>query len=342
MITNKKVVLVLKNERIIDMIRFEAIQTIEEEEEIAEVWANNKTPLILKSKLTPKIKKNYELMSVPNPYIDAENFIAYMHFYGIECGEYMSKEKYDTSKEDCFLCNIANYGGYSNATIYNKKELEKGRNHNIIIYDTHNFFVKIELGCINIGMVMINPKEHVLSAAQIPEELVEEYESIKRDIEFLLKGSFGDKPVIFFEHGSAPHGFSSHQRSIVHAHTHVAWDARFPQKYLDMVRLEPTDIKKLSTSKYLSYQEGANGEFLAVSDPKVYVQRQFPRQVIAELKGVSNEKSNWRVEPFTENMNATFEGLYKFLVNNQEFISARIRKATKSFVTAYAGKMAEG
>lgn len=335
MITKKKVVLVLRNERIIDMIRFEAIEVITREEEIEKVWKNNKTPLFLASNVTPKIKRKYEILEVPAPYIDAENFIAYMHFHGVECGEYMNKEKYDTSKEDCFLCNIANYGAYSSAAVFNRRCLDVKRDHDIIIYDTTNFFVKIELGCIKPGMVMINPKKHILSAAQIPGELVEEYESIKRDIEFLLKGAFGDKPIIFFEHGSAPDGMSSHQRSIVHAHTHVAWDAQFPQKYLDMVCLEPTDIKSLSTCKYLSYQEGTTGTFFAVADSNVYVQRQYPRQVIAEIEGVPNEKSNWRVEPFTENMNETFLKLYNFLINNQEFISPRILKATKCFVTTY-------
>lgn len=335
MLTKNKVVLVLTNERIIDIIRFEAVQVITEESEIKEVWANNKTPLMLESNVTKSIKKNYEILHVPNPYIDNENFECYCHYYGVECGEYMSKEKFDTAKDECFLCNIANYGGYSNAYLFNRSEIRKGIDHNIIIYDSKNFYVKIELGCIKPGMVMINPKHHYLSAAQLPDELVEEYETIKRDTEFLLKGAFGDKPVIFFEHGSAPHGFSSHQRSIVHAHTHVAWDCKFPQDYLKMVSLKPTDIKSLATSKYLSYQVGSDGEFLAVSDPKVYVQRQYPRQVIAELEGVPNEKSNWRKEPFTENMDTTFRKLYEFLVNNQEFISARICKATNCFVKAY-------
>ena len=341
MLTTNKVVLVLRNERIIDMIRFEAIQLITDENEIQKVWHNNKTPLLLASNLTKIIKKNYKLLDVPDPYIDHENFICYLHLYGIEPGEYMSKERFDTSRDECFLCDIANYGGYSSAIMFNRKQLENCKDHNIIIYDTRNFFVKIELGCIKVGMIMINPKKHFLSAAQLTEGLAEEYETIKRDVEFLLKGALGDKSVIFFEHGSAPDGMSSHQRSIVHAHTHVAWDAEFPQKYLDMVCLKPADIKNLATSKYLSYQVGANGEFLAVSDSNVYVQRQYPRQVIAELEGVPNEKSNWRKEPFTENMNTTFEKLYTFLIDNQEFVSTRIRKATNCFVKSYAEKMAK-
>ena len=332
MITKRRVVLVVKDERIAKMIRFEAIEFISGEAEIQSVWENNKTPIILEENLNAKVRA-YPLLYVQTPYIDAENFIAFCHSNGIECGEYMSKERYDTSKEDCFLCDIGSYGGYKSAKAFNR---HTEHNNSMIIYDSKNFIVKIELGSMTLGMLMICPKKHILSAAQIDDSAqVKEYEQIKQDIEWILKGAFGDKPVIFFEHGSAPHGFSSHQRSIVHAHTHVAWGIKFPDEYLTMVRLEPTDIKDLATKKYLSYQCGADGEFLAVCDQNVYVQRQFPRQVIGELVGIPNYKTNWRVEPFEDNMEATFSAICEFLVKNRKFMASRIRKATKPFVDTY-------
>lgn len=183
---------------------------------------------------------------------------------------------------------------------------------------------------------MISPKKHILSAAQIPDNQIEEYVQAKHDVEFLLKGALGDKPVIFFEHGSAPDGFSTHQRAIVHAHVHVAWGVKFTQKYLDMVCLQPTDIKELATKKYLSYQEGADGEFLAVYDPEVYVQRQYPRQVMGELLGVENEKTNWRNEAFEENFWITFDRWFAFLTDNWDKLPERIKKATESFCEGYA------
>lgn len=331
--------LVLANPDIQRMIRYEGIEFISKYEEIEPTWRKNKTPIILKGELTPKIKREYKLLNVPNPYIDSECFEAFCHFNGIECGELMREMVYDTSTEECFLCMIAGHGGYKSATAFNLKVINTCRIHDLIIYESHNFYVKIELGCLKEGMLMINPKKHFLSAAQLPNELVEEYELIKRDVEFLLKGAFGDAPVLFFEHGSAPSGLSSHQRSIVHAHTHVAWGVKFPQKYKDMVALKPRDIRTLANSKYLSYQEGADGEFLAVDDPNVYVQRQYPRQVIAKLEGIPNELSNWRKEPFTQKMQNTFNGLYNYLITNQDFISSRIIKATKPFVAAYSKKM---
>jgi hypothetical protein len=186
------------------------------------------------------------------------------------------------------------------------------------------------------GMLMINPKKHILSAAAIPDEMLKEYFEVMDDVEFILKLTYGDDDVIFFEHGSAPDGISSHQRSIVHAHTHVAWGVSFAQKYLDAVCLEPVeDIRSLRGKKYMSYQNGTKGQFIAVSDKRVYVQRQYPRQVIADIIGLDNRLSNWRVEPFDENIAETFADIYNCLTKYKCFLSERIVKNTECFVTGY-------
>ena len=103
-----------------------------------------------------------------------------------------------------------------------------------------------------------------------------------------------------------------------------------------MVCLEEiADIRQLKGAKYFSYQEGFDGKLLAVSDPGVYVQRQYPRQVIGLQLGIPNEKTNWRKEPFDQNMKETFDDVYKFVVSHQKFLTDRIIKATEAFVTGY-------
>ena len=335
MLTEKKMVFVLDNKdsQLLEKIRFEAVSYIEDESEVPIVWKRNKTPIILESNLSKEFRENHECVYVPNIFTDSNDFIEFSHGLGVECGEFMSKEKYDTSKDACFLCDIASRGGYKTTMEFNAYTPNF---HDIVIYETENFDVKVELGCINPGLLLISPKKHILSNAQIPVEQLEEYDNVKHDVEFLLKGALGDKPVIFFEHGSAPDGFSTHQRAIVHAHVHVAWGVKFTQKYLDMVCLKPTDIKELATKKYLSYQEGADGEFLAVSDPEVYVQRQYPRQVMGALLGIENEKTNWRNEAFEENFWITFDRWYAFLTENWDKLPERIKKATEAFCEGYA------
>ena len=335
MLTEKKLVFILrdKDAHLLEKIRFEAVSYIEDESEVTSVWKRNKTPIILESNMSREFRRNHECVYVPGTFTDPKEFIEFSHGLKVECGEFMSKEKFDTSKDFCFLCKIASREGYATTTEFN---IYTPKYDDLVIYESEHFDVKVELGCIQPGLVMISPKKHILSAAQIPDDQIEEYVQAKHDVEFLLKCSLGDAPVIFFEHGSAPDGFSTHQRSIVHAHVHVAWGVKFPQKYLDMVCLQPTDIRELATKKYLSYQEGADGEFLAVYDPEVYVQRQYPRQVMGELLGVKNEKTNWRNESFEENFWITYDRWYIFLTENWDKLPERIKKATEAFCEGYA------
>lgn len=335
MLTEKKLVFALHDDDsyLLQNIRFEAVSYIDDETKVESVWKHNKTPIILESNLSDEFRDNHECVYVPETCVDPDKFIEFSHDLGVECGEFMSKEKYDTSKDYCFLCMIASRTGYETTTEFN---IFTPQYHDLVVYETENFDVKVELGCIQPGLLMISPKKHILSIAQLPENQMEEYAQAQHDVEFLLKGALGDAPVIYFEHGSAPDGFSTHQRSIVHAHVHVAWGVKFPQKYLDMVCLKPADVRELATYKYLSYQEGADGEFLAVYDPEVYVQRQYPRQVMGELLGIKNEKTNWRNESFEENFWITYDRLYVFLTENWDKLPERIRKATNAFFEGYA------
>ena len=337
MITRTKTVLVIPNTDTLKDINYEAIEVITDVSRVEDVWRRNKTPAMLEE-YADDAKKCYPTLMLPPFIFGHEHFIHFCHDNGIECGEYCSNEKHNTAEDRCFLCSVGQHLG-SNGTpitslaLFNKLTPEV---NDVIIYESANFYVKIEYGCLKKGMVMICPKEHILSAARIPDNQMAEYKQVMKDVEFLLKAVYGDEPVIFFEHGSDPSGFSSHKRSIVHAHTHVAWGVKFPQKYLDMVCLEEiSSIKELYNTKYFSYQEGATGKLLAVSDPAVYVQRQYPRQIIGLLLGIPNEKTNWRKEAFMDNIIATFDDIYDYLVENHKFLCHRIVRATEGFVKGY-------
>ena len=337
MITSNKTVLIIQNADTVHDIHYEAIEVIDDVSRVEDVWRRNKTPAMLKENAQEAILYYPHLM-LPSFIFGPEHFISFCHRNGIECGEYCSSEKHNTANDRCFLCEIGQHRDKTGKSlnplfIFNQRTPEV---NDIIIYESENFYVKIEYGCLKKGMVMICPKEHILSAARIPDEQMDEYEQVMKDVEFLLKAVYGDEPVIFFEHGSDPSGFSSHKRSIVHAHTHVAWGVKFEQKYLDMVCLQEIDsIKELYNTKYFSYQEGTSGKLLAVSDPTVYVQRQYPRQIIGLMLGIPDEKTNWRKEAFMNNIVATFDDIYAYLKVNQDFLCERIVKATDGFVRGY-------
>lgn len=336
MITLNKTVLIIQNADTLKDINYEAIEVITDTSRIEEIWRLNKTPAILKDN-AGMVFKCYPYLMLPDFIFGPDHFISFCHANGIECGEYCSKEKHNTAEDRCFLCELANHrdqNGNALESLFLFNQLTPAI-HDIIMYESENFFVKIEYGCLKKGMVMINPKAHILSAAQIPDAHYPEYLQVMRDIEFLLKAIYGDETVIFFEHGSDPSGFSTHKRSIVHAHTHVAWGVKFDQKYKDMVCLKEANLKDLRGSKYFSYQEGTDGKFYAVSDPNVYVQRQYPRQIIGLMLGIPNDLTNWRKEAFMDNIVATFDDFYAYLKANQDFLCKRIVKATEGFVHGY-------
>lgn len=337
MLTKKRCVLVIKGykpETARKIFNFEGIEIVHDPREIELTWSYNKTPMMHEDDLDDYTRKEYFCIDVPRYHIiDPEDFITFCHRLGIECGEYVFNRKIDTSKEHCFLCNISNHGGTRSATEFNRT-IDKLSD--TIMYESENYYVKIELGCMTTGMLMICPKKHYLSAAQIPQKNYEEYKEVMRHTEWLLKAIYGDKPVIFFEHGSAPSGMSSHKRSIVHAHTHVAWGVPFDRKYLEAVCVRPVKCESISkNSKYFSYQEGADGQLYLVNNPRVYIQRQYPRQVIGEMLGIPNELTNWRKESFMENVIQTFEDFYKFLTENADSIPETIRTRTMCFVEGY-------
>ena len=215
----------------------------------------------------------------------------------------------------------------------------------MVLYESGNFIVKIELGHFTSPqdgqfMAMICAKRHYVSTASLPDELFEEYFQVCRDVEFLLKRLFGGAPVIFFEHGSAPDGGASHKRAIVHHHTHVVSGIRMEEKDLLRINMRQiNDIREVRGKKYLSYQEGVNGQLWVADDEGTFIPRQYPRKALACQLGISYENSNWRNECYWENIHLAFEMLYEYLKQNWEEIPERIQNAMRPFYFAYSQRI---
>ena len=347
MITEKRVLLVVSDERVLVLLnRFEAIEEMKQhisEEGIKQIWRYNKTPVVSKKIIAASasevFKEKVPVLEVPEIKGSTEFFVkeftSWAHRNGFECGEYITGKKIDTREEPCVLCSIANHKGLSPQTfVYNqvvKSEVD------CIIYESPRFYVTSELGALKPGYLMVVPKEHTfLSIAQMPEMYRPEYMEVCRDVEYILKGAFGqNKPVVFFEHGSGPSGFSSHKKSIVHAHTHVLIGFELGKKYLDMIQMKRLDdLAKARGTHYFAYKRGADGKLLCCYDDRVYVQRQFPRQVLAKELGLTPSQYNWRHFEFDENVHTSLYYIHRFLSNSDQ-ISERIKERTSAFVQGY-------
>ena len=311
--------------------KFEGLEIINSSSEIKEIWSINKTPVMQEKNFQEK--DNIPFIKIPYNLIGndkIQEFTKFCYKQGFEPGEYISGKTYNTRMERCFLCEISNYKGCNNLEEYNQF-IE--RPVDMIIYESPNFFVIPELGALKQGFLMIVPKEHYLSMAQCPEYLLTEYGGVCKDIEEVLINTFNAKVVSFFEHGSGPSGISSHKKSIVHAHVHVVIDFILKQKYQKMVQLQSyNDITSASQTHYFSYQESSKGQLMICKDPKVYVQRQFARQIIADELGYAPGQYNWRNAEFLENANATVFYLYRYI---KTLKSGRIYERTKGFINGF-------
>lgn len=80
-----------------------------------------------------------------------------------------------------------------------------------IIWKSKNFFVKVGIGILAPGHVMVVPKKHMSCFAELPKQLRKEFISIKEDIFNKVKSNFYE-PIVY-EHGI-------YGQSINHAHLH--------------------------------------------------------------------------------------------------------------------------
>lgn len=320
--------------------KMEALERIYSAQQMEEVWDRNRVPYMEDDDIRPadSIARKGKFIRVPDAILKAESpvaeFTKFCYARGIEPGEYLTGKTYDTSQEACFLCALARYKGLSQDLFNYNRLVDK--QVDMIIYQSSNFYVTSELGALKQGYLMIVSKAHYLSVAQFPENLFTEYQEVMEDVETILKGAYGrNKPVVFFEHGSGPSGLCSHPKSIVHMHTHVVVDFKIKKKYLDMVQMKPLDdITKANQKHYFSYQEGAFGQLLCCYDDRVYVQRQYPRQIMAEELQLAPGQYNWRNEAFNENIKATLFHIFAYLALKRD-IPERVRKRTKAFVDSY-------
>ena len=331
MITRNKVLLITKSTAVAKFVRsFEAVEEINDVSQVSQVWENNKTPVILGT-----ANVNCPAIYLPEEgFVDDKAFIEFSHENGFECGEMITGIKYDSNQERCILCELASLKGMpTTIATYNRvvdKEVD------CIIYSSPHFYVTSELGALKQGYLMIVPKQHILSVAQFYPALMVEYNQVCKDLEYILQGAYPEATcVTFMEHGSAPGGITSHKKSIVHAHTHVVTDFQLSGHHKRMVKLTPIDdISLASETHYFSYQEGSDGQLMICMDSNVYVQRQFPRQVMAEDLKLAPGQYNWRKVGFEENVHATLFHVFNYLKNAE--LPKRIADRTRGFVLGYA------
>ena len=80
-----------------------------------------------------------------------------------------------------------------------------------ILWETENFYVKVGVGILAPGHIMIVSKKHLSCFGEIPDELNEEFTHLIEEVFQKVKSNFSEP--IMYEHGV-------YSQSVPHAHIH--------------------------------------------------------------------------------------------------------------------------
>lgn len=225
------------------------------------------------------------------------------------------------TKDNCFICKLAQGNPVREEHI---------------LYETENFLAVPGLGAFYDGYVMIVPKSHIMSFAELEEEKFEEMLQVINDIRFILESVY-QKKIFVFECGSGKGGEGKHETSIVHAHIHFAptdMDVleEVHKSGLYPAQIEPKDlIKEYGEDPYMLYIDQEDNWYIT-SDPETYFPRQHPRQVLADYMGLKKGEYNWRIYPHEDRMKVIANEIYSFLREEFDNLPPWIQKATKKYI----------
>lgn len=168
--------------------------------------------------------------------------------------------------------------------IYVKNKFEDKKLNSRIVASTKNFVIMPMVGPLVPGYLLVVPKEHYLSIAQLPNNQIEELKIIKNELKKVFKNYYGD--VVFYEHGAISCTKKGGSCSD-HAHLHVVgvnvdvknefkkygYKLREIKEYSDIIQ------QKKRNMPYLYYENQEERMFIA--DAPV-VESQFIRKLIAK------------------------------------------------------------
>ena len=256
-----------------------------------------------------------------------EDFPKILKDCGIDAGDHICHDSKNinssTHKQKCFLCKIVE--GHPLKPEH-------------ILYESKNYFVIPGEGAFMEGYVMIVPKKHIMSMAELAEqdeEIYKEFLGVLNDMRFILESVY-HKKIFVFECGSGKGGSGKHETSIVHAHVHLVPSDIPVLKSVQNSGLYPALITSKSLKLYGEYPYklyiDQEDTWYIVSDPDTYFPRQHPRQILADYMGLEEGVYNWRTHPYRERMDVIAEEIYQFLRKEFENLPIWIQKSVEKFL----------
>ncbi len=203
------------------------------------------------------------------------------------------------------------------------------------IYESPNFVVMGNTGHFVLGSLLIIPKKHIMSCAELNIEELNELNEVIWDSKYILRNIF-KMDTLLWENGSGTGGHGKDKSSIVHAHIHMNpcdMDCLkvSTEKGITPQCIEFSDLSKYQEESYLLIQN-YDLKWYIVSNPNLYIPRQYVRQLVAEHIGLPDDLWNWRKYLFLDNVRVTTYMIRDYLLANKDNLPERIFKRTRHFV----------
>ena len=234
-----------------------------------------------------------------------EDFPKILEYNDVDAGDHKTQDSTGLDMADTSTCLLCKIGSGQ----------KKGEH---IVFESENFYVVPGKGAFFDGYLMVVPKRHVMSFAQLTELEFEEFNLILNDLRTILEAIYG-KPVFAFECGSGEDGGGKHKTSIVHAHFHLA-PTDMPvlesvqESGLNPALIKKEDLRKYSHYPYMLYVDQEDNWYI-VGSRDMYFPRQHPRQILAQYMGMY-DVYNWRIHGFEEKMDIIAQEFRDFCTLN--------------------------
>lgn len=183
--------------------------------------------------------------------------------------------------------------------------LDKSKLENIDIEETANFVVKLTVGALVRGYLLIIPKRHIINMSQLNNSEMVEYKALINKYRKLFYEIYHKYPI-FFEHGSGTDINSS--ASISHAHLHIInYNFLNEKDIITKLNMNKIDNFKHLERSYIYYISTDNKEYITFNYDK---KSQLMRYLIAKDLKVP-QKYNWKLYPFYNNILKTISDFKK-------------------------------
>lgn len=223
----------------------------------------------------------------------------------------INENKSDDENEDCVFCKIVK-----------NEDKEREILCNTVIDETDNFIVLTSNGHFVKGYLLIIPKRHHNSFAEVFDEnseLFAEFQSLIKDLKNQIKDIFGFSNYTIFEHGSL-RGKRGAGNTIEHAHLHVIPKSiNFLDALLDkghsIVKIDSIrDIKEYN-APYLLFSRG-DKYYLTDVEPvtknKNYQSQYLRRIAYEKICGKDDNGWDWKSVQHEKTLQSTIKSIDKY------------------------------